>query len=142
MPVIEPTAGMTSVSSLPFVGIKALHSFSYTQSFDLNSEGQSLAFSSSIPRISRIFDASYGFSTYTTGSNQQVLDEIKELCFRIIGRDIFKKEIGIVDGHDSSSYFWIMPVRVIDYENTASLDSVAEMRSVEIASCEKLGRAS
>lgn len=66
-------------------------------------------------------------------ANQQVLDEIKELCFRIVGRDIFKKEIGIVDGHDSSSYFWIMPVRVIDYENTASLDSVAEMRSVEIS---------
>ena len=26
-----------------------------------------------------------------------------------------------------------MPVRIIDYENTASLDSVAEMRSVEIS---------
>ena len=38
-----------------------------------------------------------------------------------------------MDGHDSSSYFWIMPVRVIDYEDTAALDSVAEMRSVEIS---------
>ncbi|MBQ6795578.1 MAG: hypothetical protein IJO83_05480 [Clostridia bacterium] len=64
---------------------------------------------------------------------EQLFCEIKELSFAIIGRDIFKKEIGIVDGHNSSSYFWIMPVRVIDYENTADLDSVAAMRSVEIS---------
>lgn len=62
-----------------------------------------------------------------------VLTQIKNLSFAIIGRDIFKREIGIVDGHDSSSYFWIMPVRVIDSENTADLDSVAEMRSAEIS---------
>lgn len=65
--------------------------------------------------------------------NNQVLTQIKNLSFAIIGRDIFKREIGIVDGHDSSSYFWIMPVRVIDFENTADLDSVAEMRSAEIS---------
>lgn len=65
--------------------------------------------------------------------NGTVLSQIKELCFSVIGRDIFKKEIGIVDGHDSSSYFWIMPVRVIDYSNTDSLDAVAQMRSVEIS---------
>ncbi len=50
--------------------------------------------------------------------NGQVLAEIKELSLRIIGRDIFKREIGIVDGHDGSSYFWIMPVRIIDFTNT------------------------
>ena len=65
--------------------------------------------------------------------NSQVLLKIKELSFTIIGRDIFKKEIGIVDGHDSSSYFWIMPVRVIDYSNTDAIDNVAEMRSAEIS---------
>jgi hypothetical protein len=65
--------------------------------------------------------------------NAQVVSQIKELSLKIIGRDIFKREIGIVDGHDSSSYFWIMPVRVIEYEDTADLDSVAEMRSVEIS---------
>ena len=65
--------------------------------------------------------------------NEQVLVRIKELCLSIIGRDIFKKEIGIVDGHDSSSYFWIMPVRIIDYSNTNGIDSVAEMQSVEIS---------
>lgn len=65
--------------------------------------------------------------------NAQVVSQIKELSLKIIGRDIFKSEIGIVDGHDSSSYFWIMPVRVIEYENTADLDSVAEMRSAEIS---------
>ncbi len=66
-------------------------------------------------------------------SNSQVVAQIKELSLKIIGRDIFKREIGIVDGHDSSSYFWIMPVRIIDYEDTADLDSVAEMRSTEIS---------
>lgn len=65
--------------------------------------------------------------------NAQVVSQIKDLSLKIIGRDIFKREIGIVDGHDSSSYFWIMPVRIIDYENTGALDSVAEMRSAEIS---------
>ena len=65
--------------------------------------------------------------------NAQVVSQIKELSLKIIGRDIFKREIGIVDGHDSSSYFWIMPVRIIDYEDTGALDSVAEMRSAAIS---------
>ena len=65
--------------------------------------------------------------------NNQVLDQMMKLSFEIIGRDIFKKEIGIVDGHDSSSYFWIMPVRVIDYSDTNNSDNVAEMRSIEIS---------
>lgn len=65
--------------------------------------------------------------------SEQVLALIKELCFSVLGRDIFKEEIGIVDGHDSSSYFWIMPVRVIDYSNTNERDNVARMRSVEIS---------
>ena len=66
-------------------------------------------------------------------TNHQILRNIKKLCSKMIGRDIFKKEIGIVDGHDSSSYFWIMPVRVIDYKDSASRDCVAKMRSVEIS---------
>ncbi len=65
--------------------------------------------------------------------NKQVLEQIKELCLSVLGRDIFKNEIGIVDGHDSSSYFWIMPVRIVDYSNTNDYDNVAEMRSVEIS---------
>lgn len=65
--------------------------------------------------------------------NQQVLAEIKELCFTVLGRDIFKKQIGIVDGHDSSSYFWIKPVRVIDHTDTNDLDNVAEMYGAEIS---------
>lgn len=62
-----------------------------------------------------------------------VLLQVKELSFNTIGRDIFKEEIGIVDGHDSSSYFWIMPVRVVDDSNTDDMDCVAEMRSAEIS---------
>lgn len=65
--------------------------------------------------------------------NEQVLVRIKELCLSVIGRDIFKKEIEIVDGHDGSSYFLIMPVRVIDYSNTNERYNVAKMYSVEIS---------
>jgi hypothetical protein len=72
-------------------------------------------------------------SAANKSDNAQVLTQIKELALRLIGRDIFKKQIGIVDGHDSSSYFWIMPARVLDYEDSGALDSVAEMRSVEIS---------
>ena len=62
-----------------------------------------------------------------------VISQIQRLSFNIIGRDIFKKEIGIVDGHDSSSYFWIMPVRVIDYTDTNDFNNVAEMKQLEIS---------
>ena len=69
----------------------------------------------------------------TKQDNCITLSKIKEASLSVIGRDIFKKEIGIVDGHDSSSYFWIMPVRVIDNSNSDSIDCVAEMRSNEIS---------
>lgn len=69
----------------------------------------------------------------TNPNNRQILIQIKELCFDIIGRDIFKKEIGIIDGHDSSSYFWIQPVRIIDFSDTNGIDNVAEMKSAEIS---------
>ena len=65
---------------------------------------------------------------------ENVINQIKKLSLDIIGRDIFKREIRIVDGHDSSSYFGIMPVRVIDYADTNDLDSVAEMNSIEALS--------
>ncbi len=66
-------------------------------------------------------------------NKEQVLIQIKELCFTVIGRDIFKKEISIVDGYDSSSYFWIQPVRVIDFSDTNGIDNIAEMESAEIS---------
>ncbi len=66
-------------------------------------------------------------------NNVRLLQEIKNLSFNMIGRDIFKREIGIVDGHDGSSYFWIMPVRVIDYSDTDYMENVTEMRSSEIS---------
>lgn len=65
--------------------------------------------------------------------NSRIVAQIKELSLKTIGRDIFKRQIGIVDGHDGSSYFWFMPVRVIDYTNTNEIDSVAKMRSCEIS---------
>ncbi len=65
--------------------------------------------------------------------NVQIAARIKDLSMKFSGRDIFSKEIGIVDGHDSSSYFWIMPVRVLDYTNTNSEENVAEMGSNQIS---------
>lgn len=66
-------------------------------------------------------------------SKDEIVSEIKKISFSILGRDIYKREIEIVDGHDCSSYFWIMPVRIVDYRDTAKGDCVAEMRSNEIS---------
>ncbi len=66
-------------------------------------------------------------------NNEEVLIKIRELSISVIGRDIFKREIAIIDGHDGSSYFWIKPVRVIDYTNTDYMENVAEMKSNEIS---------
>ena len=65
--------------------------------------------------------------------NTEVLCQVHGLSFDVIGRDIYKERIEIVDGHDSSSYFWIMPVRVIDFSDTDETDNVAEMKSNEIS---------
>lgn len=66
-------------------------------------------------------------------SHEAVLTQVKEPCFSVIGRDIFAEELEIVDGHAGSSYFWIMPARILDYSDTAGPDNVAEMSSVEIS---------
>ncbi len=66
-------------------------------------------------------------------NRKQILPRLKELCRIAIGRDIFKQEIRIIDGHDSSGCFWIMPVRVLDYSDTNDIDTVAEMRQLEIS---------
>lgn len=65
--------------------------------------------------------------------NDLVVAQMQELSLKIIGRDIFRREIGIVDGHDNSSYFWILPVRIIDYSDTDEINNVSEMRSAEIS---------
>lgn len=44
-----------------------------------------------------------------------------------------KKEIEIIDGHDSSSYFWIQPVRIVEWKDTNDIYAVAEMSSAEIS---------
>ena len=90
---------------------------------------ESVIVDKSYMRLKALFDSSLASCL----SSEQVLIGIKELCADILGRDVFKKEIGIVDGHDSSSYFWIMPARIVDYEDTDGIDNVAEMRSNEIS---------
>lgn len=66
-------------------------------------------------------------------TTKQVLEDIKERSLIVTGRDIYKNEIGIIDGHDGSSYFWIMPVRVYDYSDTNDMDNVAEFKHVEMS---------
>ena len=66
-------------------------------------------------------------------NHSKVISQLKEISFRIIGRNIYGRKIDIIDGHDGGSCFWIMPVRVIDYSNTNAYDNVAEMRSLEIS---------
>ena len=65
--------------------------------------------------------------------NEKVLKKVKKLSYDFLGRDIFRKEICIIDDHDPTSYYWIMPARVIDYSNSNSLDCVAELRNAEIS---------
>lgn len=63
----------------------------------------------------------------------QVKERIRELSLEVLGRDIYKEEIQIVDGHDGSSYFRIMPVRVIDDTDTDLMGNVAELKCAEIS---------
>lgn len=44
-----------------------------------------------------------------------------------------REEIRIIDGHNSSSYFWIMPVKITDFSDTDDMDNVNELRNLEIS---------
>ena len=66
-------------------------------------------------------------------NHDQVLKKIRELDLPMTGRDIFRKEIRIIDGHVDTSYFHIHPVRVVDCSNTENWDNIANMESVQIA---------
>ena len=83
----------------------------------------------SYEKVRELFDS----ATANQFDMQHLLNECLRLCYAVIGRDIFKKEIGIVDGHDCSSYFWINPVKIVDPSDTNGIDNVAEMTSVEIS---------
>ncbi len=80
-------------------------------------------------RLKALFDA----AVTSNMDNELILGKIRELCLTILGRDIFKEEIYIVDGPKGMSYFNIMPVRIIDYTNTDYMDSVAKMHGVRIS---------
>ena len=64
---------------------------------------------------------------------QSLFDSLKKIYVKYLGRNNNEKKIGIVDGHDSSSYFWIRPVKVIDYTDTNDIYSVIEMDTAEIS---------
>ena len=66
-------------------------------------------------------------------NNEQTLFRIKELSLAVMGRDIFKKEIGIVDGYYGSSCFRIMPARILDDTDTADPENVAKVVGAEIS---------
>ena len=45
-----------------------------------------------------------------------------------------KIEIEIIEGHDNSSYFWIMPAKVIDIsKNSDDSDNIVKLRELEIS---------
>ena len=64
---------------------------------------------------------------------EQIFCQIEKLYSDYFGKSLFNHEIGIVDGHDSSSYFWIIPARIVDYTDTNECENVAEMNSNEIS---------
>ena len=66
-------------------------------------------------------------------NESQVYDNIKELCFKILGKDIFKKEIRIVDYYYGSSCFGIRPVRVVKYSDADHYNNVVAMSGMEIS---------
>ena len=65
--------------------------------------------------------------------HEQVFRQVRELALPMTGRDIFRKEIRIIDGHVGMSYFHIHPVRIIDISNTENWDNIANMVNVQIA---------
>lgn len=77
--------------------------------------------------IKKIFDE----ATASQQDNSQVFNQIRELCFYVLGRDINKKEIPLADNR--SMLFSIMPVRVIDDSDTNDFDNVSEMRGVAVS---------
>ena len=66
-------------------------------------------------------------------SGELVLDRIKKLSCDMIGRDIFRKEIRIIDGPIGLSYFNIMPARIIDKTNSYYSENIAKMLSNQIS---------
>lgn len=74
-----------------------------------------------------------GSAVINQDSNSYVVVQIKDASYKIIGWDIFKREIEIVDGYESSSYFHIKPVRIIDYSDTNEHDNISKMSAAEIS---------
>ena len=77
--------------------------------------------------IKKLFDE----STASQQDNSQVFNQIRELCFSVLGRNINKNEIPLADNR--SMLFSIMPVRVIDDSDTNDFDNVSEMRGVAVS---------
>lgn len=64
-------------------------------------------------------------------------DNCRKTATKIFGRTINMGEldkIEIIKGHNTSSYFWIMPVKIIDYNKpTNEIENVDEYRAEEIS---------
>ena len=66
-------------------------------------------------------------------NEEQVFNNLKEFCFIILGKDIFKKEIRIVDYWYGSSYFGIRPARIIEYSDADHYSNIAANSDMSIS---------
>ena len=65
-----------------------------------------------------------------TEEGQQMIADIKKIMMKKENDEIIK----IIEGHNSSSYFWIMPVKIKDMnKNTDAMDNVEECSELEIS---------
>lgn len=79
--------------------------------------------------IKKLFDEAIA-NLYNIEKVQKLLEELR---FRFLGKQINEKRNEIVDDYYGSSYFHIMPVRVVDYENTCESDNLSKMTGIVIS---------
>ena len=74
-------------------------------------------------------------ATKLNQSKEEVCSELQKIGLNVLGKDIFKREINIYDYHYGSSYFWIRPVRMVDYDcdnNSQPISMIGYGISIEI----------
>ncbi len=64
---------------------------------------------------------------------KKVVNKLLKIYKFETGIDYFSERIRILSGHDPGGYYWIQPVRILDYTNTHDLRNVAELDGVEIS---------
>ena len=66
-------------------------------------------------------------------NNPKNLKQVEKTDFCLVDHSDSQTKIDIIDGHIEGSYFWVTPVRIIDYSNMVTEDNVLEFRECEIS---------